>query len=224
LKSYNQSCALAKCLDLVGDRWTLLIIRELLIRESCRYTDIRTALPGIASNLLADRLNQLESHGLIFREDAPPPVATTLFHLTERGQSLEPAILELGRWGSPLLMSPSKKDMLQAHWLVLPLRLYLRDQKPSEAKIIINVLVGAEAIAVEASQGRITVRLGALKFPDAVVKGKPESVLRLFTGRTTLAAALAEGVQWEGSPSALGRVVGVRAQNRHGPSLRQIPA
>lgn len=207
MRSYNQSCALAKALDLIGDRWILLIVRELLIRDGCRYTDIRKALPGIATNLLADRLKDLETGGIIFREEAPAPIATTLYRLTERGKGLERAVLELGRWGSPLLASRSKSDKLQAHWLVLPLKLYLRDRKPSEPKITINVQAGGESIAIEASQGRISVRLGASESPDAVVRGRPESVLQLFTGRISLAAALADGVQWEGTRAALSRTV-----------------
>jgi DNA-binding HxlR family transcriptional regulator len=185
-----------------------LIVRELLIRKACRYTDIRKALPGIATNLLADRLKELESCGIVFREEAPPPVATTLFRLTERGAALERAIWELGRWGSPLLASRSKKDKLQPHWLVLPLKLYLRDLNPEEPKIAINIDVGGEAIAIEASQGQIAVRLGISNCPDAVVKGKPESVLRLFTGRVSLAAARAEGLEWKGPHRVLSRLVG----------------
>jgi DNA-binding HxlR family transcriptional regulator len=208
LKSYNQACALAKCLDLVGDRWSLLIVRELLIRKACRYTDLRNALPGIATNLLADRLGELEGGDIISREEAPPPIATTLFQLTERGRSLERAIMELGRWGSPLLTTRSKKDKLQPHWLVLPLKLYLRDLNPEEPKIAINVETGGEAIAIEVSQGQVAVRLGTSERPVAVVKGKPDSVLRLFTGRMSLAAAQSEGVNWDGSPAALDRIVG----------------
>ena len=85
MRSYGQYCSIAKALDVVGDRWTLLIIRELLIRGACRYTDLKDGLPGIATNLLADRIRELESAGLIRREEAPPPVATTLFHLTDTG-------------------------------------------------------------------------------------------------------------------------------------------
>ena len=76
MRSYGQYCSIAKALDVVGDRWTLLIVRELLIRGACRYTDLKDGLPGIATNLLADRLRELESAGLIRREEAPPPVAT----------------------------------------------------------------------------------------------------------------------------------------------------
>lgn len=208
MKSYNQSCALAKALDLIGERWNLLIVRELLIREACRYTDLRKALPGIATNLLVERLRDLETGEIISREEAPPPIATSLFRLTERGRALERAVLELGRWGSPLLARRNKKDILQPHWLVLPLKLYLRDRKPSEPKLAVNVQAGGEAIAIEAYEGRIAVRLGATKSPDAVVKGKPEPILRLFTGRSSLSEAITEGVQWEGPRAALSRLVG----------------
>src|SRR6516164_7447818 len=103
MRSYGQYCSVAKALDVVGDRWTFLIVRELLLRGACRYTDLRAGLPGIATNLLADRLRELESAGLVRREEAPPPVATTLFQLTERGEELRPAVEELTRWGLPLM-------------------------------------------------------------------------------------------------------------------------
>src|SRR5882724_1705673 len=99
MKSYNQYCGLANALDVIGDRWTLLIVRELLIRGACRYTDLRNGLPGIATNLLAERLRELEEAGVIEREAAPPPVATTLFRLTARGAALDAVMREIGRWG-----------------------------------------------------------------------------------------------------------------------------
>src|ERR1700761_9754991 len=97
MRSYGQYCSIAKALDVVGDRWTLLIVRELLIRGACRYTDLKNGLPGIATNLLADRLRELEAAGLISREEAPPPVATTLFKLTPRGEEMRPVLDELMR-------------------------------------------------------------------------------------------------------------------------------
>src|SRR6266481_3000280 len=103
MRSYGQYCSIAKALDVIGDRWTLLIIRELLIRGACRYTDLRNGLPGIATNLLVDRLRELEQAGIVSREDAPPPVATALFQLTDRGRQLETVLMEIGRWGGPLL-------------------------------------------------------------------------------------------------------------------------
>src|ERR1700687_4834036 len=142
MRTYNQHCGLAKALDLVGDRWTLLIVRELLIRDACRYTDLRNGLPGIATNLLAERLGELEEAGLVSRREAPPPIATTLFQLTERGRELEPAVLELGRWGAPLLAKSPADDTLLAHWLVLPLRLHFGDAKPGAPPIVLAVRAG----------------------------------------------------------------------------------
>lgn len=207
MRSYNQRCALAKALEIVGDRWTLLIIRELLIREHCRYTDIRNGLPGIASNLLADRLKELEGAGLMFREEAPPPIATTLYRLTDRGRALETSMLQLGAWGAPLLSARKKAEILQAHWLILPLKLYLKDRTPHKPRIGIAVRAGNESIAISVSGGRVDVRLGHTETPAAMVSGKPDTVLRLFTGRVELPEALREGLTWEGALDALERVV-----------------
>src|SRR6478752_764338 len=117
MKQYGQFCPIAKALDVVGDRWTLLIVRELAVRP-CRYTDLRDGLPGIATNLLADRLKSLEAVGVISAESAPPPVATTLYRLTERGEALLPALHELVVWGAPLLAKADATDEVRPHWLV----------------------------------------------------------------------------------------------------------
>src|SRR4051812_23503443 len=121
MRSYGQYCALAKALDVIGDRWSLLIVRELILRDACRYTDLREGLPGIATNLLADRLRELESAGIVSREKAPPPVATTVFRLTERGLALRPAVHALGRWGAPLLGDDFGDESFRSHWIALPL-------------------------------------------------------------------------------------------------------
>jgi DNA-binding HxlR family transcriptional regulator len=99
-RSYGQLCGLALALDAIGDRWSLLIVRELLVRpEGARYTDLRDGLPGIATNLLADRLRQLEAAGVLQREEPRPPVATPLFRLTELGQGLRTPVSALAVWG-----------------------------------------------------------------------------------------------------------------------------
>ncbi|MGD0810334.1 MAG: helix-turn-helix domain-containing protein [Acidimicrobiales bacterium] len=97
MRSYGQYCTIARSLDVVGERWTLLIVRELLQRGACRFTDLKNGLPGIASNLLSSRLKDLEDGGLITRDDAPPPIATTLYALTDEGRSLEPVSSTLAR-------------------------------------------------------------------------------------------------------------------------------
>src|SRR5207244_7811143 len=120
VRTYGQYCAVAKALDVIGDRWSLLIVRELMIRGPCRYTDIRYGLPGIATNLLADRLRELERAGVIRRAAAPPPVATTLFHLTQRGKELRPVMRAIGIWGLPLLAEASDDDVFRGDWLAGP--------------------------------------------------------------------------------------------------------
>jgi len=108
MRTYDQYCPAARALDVVGDRWTLLIVRELLNRGAARYTDLKDGLPGIATNLLADRLREHEDNGIITREAAPPPIATTLFRLTPRGEALQPVLTALGEWGMPLLEDASE--------------------------------------------------------------------------------------------------------------------
>src|SRR5438552_12340986 len=142
MRSYGQFCGLAKALDVVGDRWTLLIVRELFIRGPCRYTDLQQGLPGIATNLLADRLRDLEAVGVVQREEAAPPVATTLFSLTEWGQGLKPILLALGRWASPLMKEPVSSDAVQSHWLEMPLEASLTDRTPSRPPVDIELRTG----------------------------------------------------------------------------------
>src|SRR5947209_8274672 len=137
MRSYGQYCGVAKALDVVGDRWSLLIVRELMLRDRCRYTDLREGLPGIATNLLADRLRQLEDAGIVAREEAPPPIATTLFRLTERGGELRSAIHALGHWGGPLLEEDFGDDAFRSHWLALPFEIHLGDRVSGAAPITI---------------------------------------------------------------------------------------
>src|SRR3954451_6177282 len=131
MRSYSQYCSVARALDVVGDRWTLLVIRELLLRGRLRYTDLRVGLPGIATNLLADRLRELQESGLVRAEQARPPVAATVYELTDRGRELEPVITALGRWGGSLMVAgPDETDSFHSHWLTLPIELHLADGDP----------------------------------------------------------------------------------------------
>lgn len=207
MRSYGQYCGLAKALDVVGDRWTLLIVRELLLTGSARYTDLRDGLPGIATNLLADRLRALERAGLIERNEAPPPVATTVISLTPRGAELEAVIAALGRWASPLMRDVRARDEVRARWCVLPMRLYLRDRFPSKAPVSIQVLIDEEGIVVETiGDGAVRARLGVVEQPDATLDGGPAVVMGLLTGRLTLSQARGRGLSFRGDFSAVRRV------------------
>jgi DNA-binding HxlR family transcriptional regulator len=193
-------------LDIVGDRWTLLIVRELLVRQPCRYTDLRYGLPGIATNLLADRLRELEEHGLITREAAPPPVATTLFRLTPRGEELRPVLEALGRWGRPLLQEPSGDAVFRSHWLALPLEMQLRDHSPDQPPVTIQVRTADQPVSVATADGGVRVRVGTVVEPDATVSGSPGLILSLFMGDLDLESAVQSGLVVEGDPDAVRRV------------------
>ncbi len=207
MRSYGQYCAIAKALDVVGDRWTLLIVRELLLAGPRRYTDLRQGLPGIATNLLADRLRELEQADVVRSEAAPPPVATPLYGLTGRGQALGPVVLELGRWGTPLMAAgPAGDDDFRSHWLSFVVTEFLADQAPGDQAVQIELRTGEEPVTVEASEGSVRLRGGPADDPRLVLSATPHVMVGLLAGRLDLAGARARGLRAEGDVKVLRRV------------------
>jgi DNA-binding HxlR family transcriptional regulator len=203
-KSYQQFCALAKALDVIGDRWTLLIVRNLLIGEA-RYTDLLLGLPGIATNLLATRLAELEEGGLIAR-GALPPAATVVFRLTPRGEALRPVIYELGKWAAPLITAPGPGEQMRARWIALPIEMYLRDRTPRAKPIAIQIDGGDEPIVVETHDRHVRARVGIADKADVVITGSPALALSVLLGKTSVAAARAKGMKFRGRLNALARL------------------
>jgi DNA-binding HxlR family transcriptional regulator len=212
MRSYDEYCAIAKSLDLVGDRWTLLIVRELVLRGACRYTDLRNGLPGIASNLLAERLRDLEKAGIVAREEAPPPIATTLFSLTPRGRALDPVLDELFRWGLPLMTEQKPDDAVRSHWLAGALEVMLTDRQPDASPITVELRTGDQPIAIETREGAIQVSLGPAEDPDTTLSGAPMPILGFLTGSLELRGAKAAGVKFEGDLKTLDRIQGLRGE------------
>ncbi len=207
MRSYRQYCGLARALDVVGDRWTLLIVRELMIRGSARYSDLLAGLPGIATNLLADRLREMEESGLVMREELPPPVTATLFKLTERGLELEDALAALGKWASPLMGKPRRDDQVRAHWAVLPVKFFLKDRSPNLAPISIQLELNGEPVLLRTNgSGGVVASPGESASADATVAGEQPIVMGLLAGRMTLEQARAKGLRFSGSRAALDRV------------------
>jgi DNA-binding HxlR family transcriptional regulator len=204
VRSYGQYCAVAKALDVVGERWTLLIVRELLLRGACRYTDLREGLPGIATNLLADRLRDLEEAGVIAREDAAPPVATSLFRLTERGQALAPVLRALGAWGAPMMEKPRRDDEFRPHWLVLPLS--LKDHMPDGPPFSVQVTTRGHGAVIETANGTVRARPGVAPQPAASLSGPLPIVLGVIAGRIPLESARRRGLRVDGDVAALRRL------------------
>ena len=206
MRSYGQYCALAKALDLIGDRWNLLIVRELLIQGAVRYTDLLNGLPGIATNLLADRLAQLEEAGVVRRDMAPPPIATQVYSLTDRGLGLDATIRELGRWGGPLL-SDIGDDAFRTHWLAIPAERALADHELEGPPITIELRSGTESVTFGASAGELQIQVGRTDDPDAVLEGSPEVLVCVVTGRVELDDAIARGLTFAGDRLMLRRLL-----------------
>jgi DNA-binding HxlR family transcriptional regulator len=196
---------LARALDVLGDRWTLLIVRELLIRP-CRYTDLRDGLPGIATNLLAERLRELEAEGIVQREDPEPPVATTLYRLTERGERLRPVVHQLMRWGAPLMVEPAGHDEFRTRWLVDPMEALLNRPGVDTPDVVVQVDTGDEPLVVEASGGRVRARTGTAPEPDVVLRGPPDAVLGVVMGFVEPGSKRGRKVTVEGDSAALARL------------------
>lgn len=225
MRSYGQFCGLAKSLDVIGDRWTLLIVRELLIRGPSRYTDLRAGLPGIPTNLLADRLRELEEAELLQRLLSLGPASVPVYALTPRGEALDSVIAALGRWAAPMLGAPAEGDVFLPHWLVLPARLYLVDRSPDKASVQIEVRDGNERVTIETANGGVTARLGAAENPVVVLTGATPLAWQLLIGKLSLQEARKAGLTVEGKAAALTRF-GVRPaeQTSQGLPIRSTPS
>jgi DNA-binding HxlR family transcriptional regulator len=205
---------LALALDVIGDRWNLLVIRELLVRpDGARYTDLRDGLPGIATNLLADRLRDLETSGVLRREEPHPPVATQLFRLTELGVGLRPAVDALAVWGGEQVPAAAHDDEFRSRWLIIPIEAMLHDSTPGAPEMIMEVVVGDEPVIIEIGGGEVRARIGSElrssvseRQSDLVVTGPPKAVLGMLSGKLPLSAATTLGVGVEGDRGVLTRV------------------
>jgi DNA-binding HxlR family transcriptional regulator/putative sterol carrier protein len=206
-RSYGQYCGLAQALDLVGERWTLLIARELLMGPK-RYTDLRAGLPGIASNLLADRLGQLEETGIVRRERLAPPAPATVYHLTEHGGALETAIIELGRWGGLTLGEPERGQDFRASWFALGMRATFRPRNAAPVDTSYEFRIGEETFSFHVANGEARARQGLASSPQLILEVDAETFLALLSGQLTSAHALSSGLaKLHGSRRELDRVL-----------------
>ncbi len=206
MRSYDQYCSIARALDVVGDRWTLLIVRELTLRGACRFTDLKNGLPGVATNLLSTRLKELEAAGLITREDAPPPVATALYELSEAGQGLGPALKALGLWGLRFMGDERAEDAFRAEWLAYAPAWFTTDADPGAPAAVIQLFAAGEAAVIELGDGQVRTRVGRAADPDLTLDGPPRAVLGLVTGLIDLESARLLGLSATGRRELLARL------------------
>ncbi|MFC1441463.1 helix-turn-helix domain-containing protein [Streptacidiphilus sp. N1-10] len=212
MKSYQQYCSVARALDVVGDRWVLLIVRELLALGPSRYSDLKRGLPGIATNLLAERLRTMEAEGLLERYEAPAPVGATLYQLTERGAELQDVVHALARWGlGRMLDGPEVGDAVQPQWTALFAGLELAPQVAPGAEVVVGVEAGDEAVHAVLWHGAFEIRRGAARCADVTLSGEPQLVGAVLSGLLSPDQATAFGLAITGTPSVLTELLHVTA-------------
>lgn len=202
-RSYDQCCGVARALDIVGERWTLLLVRELLTGPK-RFKDLLEALEGIGTNLLAARLKDLEGHGIVRRETLPPPAGSKVYELTELGRLLEPVIVDLCRWGLRFLDTAETEEDLRPSWAMVALRSVLNPEAASETRETYEFRIGGEVFRVLVGDGEVEFgQVFASATPDLIVSGDARTFLEVAAGRLSLAEALdSDMVKVEGDPDA----------------------
>ena len=206
-RSYNQYCAVARAMDIVGERWTLLIVRELLPGPK-RFKDLLEGLPGIGTNLLAARLKDLEGYGVVRRTTLPPPAASRVYELTELGRSLEPVIMGLARWGLEFLGASREKEDRQPAWAMVALRSVLKPEATGEVRESYEFRLDDEVLHVWIENGEIEVRQGTTADPYLVVRSDTQTLLAVAAGRVEPGEAVASGaIEIEGDREVRERCV-----------------
>jgi DNA-binding HxlR family transcriptional regulator len=220
-RSYNQYCGLAYALDIVGERWTLLIVRELFAGPR-RFKDLLDGLPDISTNLLAMRLKSLEAQGLLRHRVLAPPAGSSVYELTALGKALEAAVLELGKWGSQFV-PPSMEGVNVLHLgsYALTLKTFFRPELAQGLNETYELHVDNEILQVQIREGDIQVKQGEALRPAAVFHTDLPSYLGLLTGHIKPEEAIAGGlIRIEGDPGALSRLLSMCVV----PSVPALPA
>ena len=197
--TYDDPCGVARALDVVGQRWALLVVRELLLGPK-RFRDLVLGLPKMSQNVLSQRLKELDSFGLVQRVMAGPPVSGPVYELTPAGAALEPVLIALGRWGRerPLLASgPMSTDAL-----LLALRTTFNPTVAGDLSIEVELRISDDRVELTVADGQITMRRGPASRPNAVITADVAS-LRTLVYRGTAAP----GVRIDGDKVAVRRLL-----------------
>lgn len=204
-RSYGEACRFAYALDLVGERWALLVVRELLLGPK-RFTDLRTGLPHASSNILSERLRDLEQSGVIQRRKLPPPAASTVYELTEWGRELEPVVTKLGAWGARSPVAPESQE-IGPDAIVLALRSLFDSEAAGEIDAAYELGIGEQRFHVRIAGDKLEIGRGAAEDPAAKITfADAPSFAAVLAGQLPLEEAVASGAaRLEGSKPAAKR-------------------
>ena len=206
-RSYDQHCALAHALDVVGERWTLLIVRELMAGPR-RYTDLADGLVTVPTNVLAARLREMQAHGLVRRRRlAAPAASVVVYELTDEGESLGTTVIELARWGMRTLSQTTQGRPFRAHWLVLALRARFDPTAATGVNESYEFGIdGDDVVRFEVADGHGDARMGAAANPAVRVTADADTLAALTGGAISGPDALSRGARIEGDPAAIERM------------------
>src|SRR5918996_328967 len=198
-REYGQFCGLARALELVGGRWTLLIVRDLLVGPK-RFTELQEGLPGIPTNILSSRLRELEEAGLVRRSLLARPSSAVAYELTPYGLELEEALVRLGLWGSRSLGEPKKGDFFPLGSFALALKSAFRAERAKDHDFLFQIRIDGERLNVCVDQGQVSFPKEPSTEPDAALEMAPEVMVELLPGHLTVDSAIASGqVRVDGS-------------------------
>jgi DNA-binding HxlR family transcriptional regulator len=201
---YAQHCPLARATEVVGERWTLLVVRELLLGPK-RFSDLKRALVGVSPSVLSDRLARLEDRGVIARRELPPPTPAALYELGEIGRGLVPAMVELARWGFRFLDRFHSGDHFEPAWLRLGFTAFAR-KTPTPARVFVITVEGRGEVAFHVAGGEdgTAVRDGRAPADATLCVASPLALFALAAGRLALEDAVRSGaIRVEGDVAAL---------------------
>jgi DNA-binding HxlR family transcriptional regulator/putative sterol carrier protein len=191
-RSYGDACGIARALDLVGERWALMVVRELLLGPK-RFTDIRSGLPHVSPDVLAQRLRDLEQAGIVNHRRLPPPFAAQVYELTARGRALEPVLIELGRWGGANAPEPSDDMCMSQDSYIVSLRTLFDSTRAGAFAARIELDLGDERFRVVIADGEVEAERGVLPDADAAIVTDPRTLLDVLHGHRALADTLEAG-------------------------------
>jgi DNA-binding HxlR family transcriptional regulator len=205
-RTYGDRCGVARALDLVGERWALLVVRELLLGPK-RFTDLRAGLPHVGPDVLAQRLRDLEQSGLIRRGTLPPPAGSRIYELTERGHELEPVVLALGRFGSVAPFPPGEAG-IGVDAVVIALKSLAAPAAADGTTASYELRLGEQRFRLDVADGRIEVARGSAPAPDATIETDPGTLASvLWHGRKVDEARRAGDLSVEGDRAAVTRLL-----------------
>jgi DNA-binding HxlR family transcriptional regulator len=200
-RSYGDQCGVARSLDVIGERWALLIVRELLLGPK-RFNDLLAGLPGASPNVISQRLRDLAGHGVVRQRDLGPPTRVRLYELTEWGRELEPVVLHLGRWGDRAPLPAGAQAGLDSVLLALKAAV-----DPARLTGRYELRIGADTFTVDAAAGAARFRRGTAEQPDATVTTDADTFRAVVFGQLPIAAAVQSGdLRFDGDPDAAGRL------------------